>query len=78
MPQATREAKGTPGKSGRRRGQALTSDERETYLRVIRKAKRLGLPPRTPGNLARVAAAAGVDRDFANRALMWGRKHRLL
>jgi hypothetical protein len=73
--QATRVAKGTPGKPGRRRGEALTPDEKRTYERVIRKARRLNLPPRMPGNLAKVADAAGVDLDVANLALKWGRRH---
>jgi hypothetical protein len=74
-PQATREAKGTPGTPARRRGQALTPDEKKAYEQVIRAARRLNLPPRTPGNLAKIAAAAGVDLDVADRALKWGRKH---
>jgi hypothetical protein len=72
---ATHTAKGTPDTPERRRGQALTADEKKLYLRIIRQAKRLKLPSRMPGNVAKIAAAAAVDREIAIKALRWGRRH---
>jgi hypothetical protein len=72
---ATRTAKGTPGTPERRSGQALTANEKKLYERIIRAARRLKLTPRMPGNVAKVADEAGVDREVAIKALRWGRRH---
>jgi hypothetical protein len=78
---ATHTAKGTPSTPKRRRGQALSADEKRLYERVVRAARRLNLASRSPGNLAKIAYAAKVgDVEVVKKALKWDdtrrRRHR--
>jgi hypothetical protein len=72
------DAKGTPGTPKRRPGQPLAPNEEKEYRRILSVAKRLKLTPRMPGNIAKIAAAAGTDREVVIKALRWGRKHNLI
>src|SRR5262249_7811911 len=66
------------GRKPRRRGQALTSEEKKLYQKIIRIAKRLKLPHRAPGNVAKIAEKASTAEETVQRALKWGRKHKLI
>jgi hypothetical protein len=75
-PRAKRAAKGTPGVSGRRSGQALTDAEEREYRRIIRELKKL--PHAMSGKNRKVADRLGIDIKVVVRAEKWGRRHELL
>lgn len=74
-PGTQRATKGTTNTGERRRGQALSEQEKKIYKRIIKTAKRLNLPNRTAGNTAKIANAAKVDTSIVTKALKWGHKH---
>jgi hypothetical protein len=64
--------KGTPSTPERRQGQALRPEEKRVYKHVIRTAKDLNLPHRTPGNYAKISNAAKVPIEVVRNAMKWG------
>jgi hypothetical protein len=67
--------KGTPGTQERRRGQALTKEEKTTYIRILETAKGLKLPHRYPNKNVEIAEAAGCHVSTVIKARKWGLRH---
>jgi hypothetical protein len=71
--QATHAAKGTPGGSGRKKGQPLTDQEEKVYRRIISELKKL--PHATTNKKAKVSEKLGIDIKMVVKADKWGRRH---
>jgi hypothetical protein len=74
----TEQAKGSRGNPPRRKGQKLTDEEKETYLRIIQIAKRLRTPHQSVGRIDKIAEAARVDIELVRKALKWRRGQGLI